>query len=297
MKNKIPYSFIPFNILKNISSVFLGLGSKIEKSLPSLKLNLEYVKLGINAQEYTAMCLMSSLFSFILLNIIINIFFIIINFGRSLLLAFGISTAMSLFIFAQQILYPKIHVQRKTKDIERNLLPALQDILVQLNSGIPFFRIIVNISGKNYGEISKEFSKAINKINAGYSQIDVLDEMASKSTSLYFRRALWQLVNGIKTGSDTITVIKEIISSLSEEQLIQIQRYSGQLNPLIMFYMIVTIILPSLGMTFLIVISSFLSAQEFVTKIIFWGLYGMVLFFQIMFMGIIKVRRPTLLED
>ena len=31
-------------------------------------------------------------------------------------------------------------------------------------------------------------------------------------------------------------------------------------------------------------------------KLIFWSMYVLVFFFQIMFMGIIKTRRPTLLE-
>ena len=167
--------------------------------------------------------------------------------------------------------------------------------MVQLNSGVPLFNILINISGENYGEVSKEFSKVVKKISSGISQIDVLDEMASKNPSLYFRRAIWQLVNGMKTGSDTAIVVKQIIKALSEEQLIQIQHYGGQLNPLAMFYMLITVILPSLGMTFLIIISSFIATSEIITKLIFWGLYGFVFFFQIMFIGIIKTKRPTLL--
>ena len=139
MKTKIPYSFIPFNILKNKSQIFSGIGSKIEKSIPSLRLNLEYIKTEISAQEYTSMCIMSSLASFIIFNIIINIFLIALKFQKPFLLVFLISAALAGFIFTQQILYPKILVQKKTKDIERNILSVLQDILVQLNSGIPFF--------------------------------------------------------------------------------------------------------------------------------------------------------------
>jgi len=100
----------------------------------------------------------------------------------------------------------------------------------------------------------------------------------------------------METGSDTGVVIKEIIGALSEEQLIQVQRYGGQLNPLAMFYMLVTVIMPSLGMTFLILLSSFISPSLFITKLVFWSLYGIVFFFQVMFMGLIKTKRPTLLE-
>lgn len=239
---------------------------------------------------------MSTLISFVFLIIMLNIFFLIINLEKSISLSFIIAVPVVLFILLQQLLFPKLLAGRKIRDIDKNLLPALQDILVQLNSGIPLFSIMVNISQKKYGGVSREFGTAVKKINAGISQVDVLDEMASKNPSLYFRRAIWQLVNGMKTGSDTGIVVKEIISALSEEQLLQIQKYGGQLNPLAMFYMLITVIIPSLGMTFLIILSSFISTSEFATKVIFWSLYGFVFFFQIMFLGIIKTRRPTLLE-
>ena len=296
MKTKIPYSFVPFPILKRIAPVFSGVGSKIEKSVPSLRLHLEQTKANLTAQEYISLSITSSLITFVYMTIFFIVLFFMLDLDNPILLAFGASILIVLFIFFQQVLYPKLLAGRKIKDIEKNLLPALQDILVQLNSGIPLFNILVNVSHQKYGEVANEFGKAVNKIGSGISQIDVLDEMASKNPSLYFRRAIWQLVNGMKTGSDTGVVIKEIIGALSEEQLIQVQRYGGQLNPLAMFYMLVTVIMPSLGMTFLILLSSFISPSLFITKLVFWSLYGIVFFFQVMFMGLIKTKRPTLLE-
>jgi len=296
MKNKIPFSIIPIKTLRKISQGFLGIGSKLEESIPSLKLNLERIDMDLSPQEYFAMSLMSSSIFFIFINIVLSIFLLIIKVDNPFLLSILVSIIITFFILFQQLLYPRMKAMRKIRDIEKNLLPGLQDMLVQLNSGIPLFRILINISNKNYGEFSEEFKGAVKKINAGISQIDVLDELASNNPSLYYRRAIWQLVSGMKTGSDIGVVLKEIISALSEEQSLQIQRYGAQLNPLAMFYMLTTVILPSLGMTFLIIISSFISTSEIVTKLIFWGMYGFVFFFQIMFIGIIKTKRPTLLD-
>ena len=295
MKNKIPFSLVSFKRLKKMSSVFSGLGSKIEKILPLLKLDLERAEYDASPQEYIAMCIMASLlflvFSFILLTTFL--FFLV---ESPIFLSLIVAIPLCMFIFLQQLLYPKLLGGRKIKGIEKNILPPLQDMMVQLNSGIPLFRIMINISKEDYGGVSKEFEKAVRKINVGVPQIEVLDEMASKNPSLYFRRAIWQLVNGMKTGADIASVVKNIISSLSEEQLIQVQRYGGQLNPLAMFYMLTTVILPSLGMTFLIIIFSFVPLSEFVLKFVFWALYAFVAFFQFMFLGIIKTKRPTLLE-
>ena len=155
-------------------------------------------------------------------------------------------------------MYPKLIANKRIKKLEVNLLPALQSMLIQLNSGVPLFDILVGISKGDYGEISKEFSTVVKEINTGKPQVDALEDIAVENPSLFFRRAIWQIVNGMKAGSDMSNVIKEIINSLSEEQVLQIQRYGGQLNPLAMFYMLVAVIMPTLGMTFLIVISAIL---------------------------------------
>ena len=216
---------------------------------------------------------------------------------NSLLVSLVISLIFSFFAFFQQIIYPKIISGRKIRAIDKNLLAALQDILVQLNSGVSLFQILVNISKSDYGAVSEEFSKAVREINTGRHQLEVLEELATNNPSVYFRRAIWQIVNGMKSGANMSDVIKDVISALSEEQIIQIQKYGSQLNPLAMFYMLVAVILPALGVTFLIIISSFISLSAASTKIVFWGLYIFVLFFQIIFMGIIRTKRPNLLGD
>ncbi|MBU1111663.1 MAG: type II secretion system F family protein, partial [Nanoarchaeota archaeon] len=121
------------------------------------------------------------------------------------------------------------------------------------------------------------------------------EEAALKNPSIFFRRALWQIINGLKSGSDLGTVIQEAINGLSEEQILQIQIYGGRLNPLAMFYMMIAVIIPALGTTFIIVLSSFLSFSEVLTKAIFISIFAMTTFAQIMFLGIIKTRRPNLL--
>jgi len=100
----------------------------------------------------------------------------------------------------------------------------------------------------------------------------------------------------MKAGGDIANVIKDVIENLSEEQLIAIQKYGSQLNPLAMFYMLIAVIIPSLGITFIIILSSFVSLSEDITKTIFFALYGFVFFFQLMFIGTIKSRRPNLMS-
>jgi flagellar protein FlaJ len=294
---KIPFSFIPPKQLKTMSRVLYGAGDFLSKWFPFMGVNLRQAKIDLNPKEYLSMCLFSSilfyLFSAFFLSIMLRGFGVQNGFIRAAV----ISLIFFFFIFLQQIMYPKLITKKRIKMLEVNLLPALQSMLIQLNSGVPLFDILVSIAKGDYGQMSTEFSTIVKEINAGKPQIEALEEIAVENPSLFFRRSIWQLVNGMKAGSDMASVIKEMINSLSEEQVLQIQKYGGQLNPLAMFYMLVAVIVPTLGMTFLIVISSFIALGDTMTKIVFWSLFGFVCFFQIMFLGIIKSRRPNLLGD
>jgi len=297
MLKRLPYSFLPVKVLRKLSRSLLGISERLVSFFPFLEINLKRADIDIEDREYLGICLASTSFFFIFIWIFLSIVLFVVQVKNSYIMALIISLIFSFFAFFQQIMYPKIIGARKVRAIDRTLLSALQNILVQLNSGVPLFQILVNISKSDYGAVSKEFSKAVKEINTGRHQIDVLEELATKNPSIYFRRAIWQIVNGMKSGADMSIVIREVISALSEEQVIQIQRYGSQLNPLAMFYMLIAVILPALGVTFLIIISSFISLSAESTKMVFWGLYTFVLFFQIMFMGIIKSRRPNLLGD
>ena len=58
------------------------------------------------------------------------------------------------FLLFSQLVYPKVYSTRKIKEIDRNLIPALQDMMVQLSSGIPLFNILVNIASSDYSALS-----------------------------------------------------------------------------------------------------------------------------------------------
>ena len=91
------------------------------------------------------------------------------------------------------------------------------------------------------------------------------------------------------------TIIRESIKTLNEEQMIQIQNYGNKLNPLIMMYMLISVIVPALSVSFLVVIASMIGLEKNLTMGLFIGLFIFVVFFQIMFLGLIKSRRPSLL--
>ncbi len=290
---RIPFLILPWKIIEKISSPFIGIGEFLESLFPFLKVHLIQSKQEIDSKIYLAAIFINIFFVFIIL-LLLNLL-VFKRLEISLYYSIIAPAILSLLIFFQQIYYPKLLASRRIRSIEKNLLPALSNILIQLNAGVPVFNILATISNEDYGEISREFRIAVKQVNAGKPESDAIEELASRNPSSFFRRALWQLSNGLRTGSDLQSVLKEIISSISDEQIIQIQKYGSQLNPLAMFYMLIAVILPSLGITFLVILTSFTSLGSFATKAAFWILFGLFVVLQIVFLGLIKTKRPTLL--
>jgi flagellar protein FlaJ len=293
MKFHIPLTRSSIDKLRKKPRLFDAIIRPSKKS--SLQKYLDNTETGLTREEYLNICYRNASIALVLIYLISLTIFVFSGRENAYLLAFGISLIISFFILFNQLAYPKLYSNRKDKDIEKNLIPALEDMLVQLNSGIPLFNILVGISVSDYGVLSEEFKKIVRKINAGYPQIEVLEEIGEKSSSLFFRRTLWQISNGMKAGSDVSIVIKYSLKTLGQEQIVQIQNYGNKLNPLIMFYMLTSIILPALAITFLTIISSLINLAETTSILLYVSFFFIVVFIQIMFLGIIKSTRPSLI--
>ncbi|MFH1803144.1 MAG: type II secretion system F family protein [archaeon] len=290
---RVPFSFAPVDKLKKRSVSFRRfVGYKRDTALAA---NLKNAGVDLSREEYLSICVGGFVTSFLFLLILSSTFLIMLRVDRALVLSVGLAFLFGGFVFFSRLVYPKVYNNRKQKNIERNLIPALQDMLVQLHSGVPLFTIMINISLADYEELSEQFKKAVKEINAGRPQIEVLEDLGKNNPSEFFTRALWQLSNGMRAGSDISIVIQDTVNSLNEEQYIQIQEYGNKLNPAIMFYMLSSVILPALAITFLTILSSMIGISEGTTKMIFLGMFVGVMIIQVMFLGVIKSVRPSLL--
>src|SRR3989338_1864817 len=293
MKFKVPFTFANFERLKKRPIILKGL-QEYKKNY-KLSNYLKNSDIDITRAQYLNIITNSFIRSFIFFLVLITTALVIFKAPSPFTLSILITFLISGFIAFAQLVYPRVYFSKKQKQLEINLMPALEDMLVQLNSGIPLFNILINISVSDYGEISNEFRKAVKKINAGKPQVEVFEELGDKNSSSYFRRTLWQISNGMKSGSDISEVIKGSLRLLSEEQIVQIQNYGNKLNPLIMFYMLMTIILPALAITFLTIISSMIGLGKELTIAAYIGLFMFSIFLQVMFLGVIRSARPTLI--
>jgi len=182
---------------------------------------------------------------------------------------------------------------RKVRDLESNLIFALRTILIEIKSGVSLFDSIRLVANGNFGNVSREFKRAVGEIETGRFQEDVFEDLATNNPSLFFRRALWQLVNGLKAGADVSEVLNSLVDTLSKEQSNQVRMYGSSLRLLSLMYMMLGVIVPALGLTFLVVLSSF--PQIKIAEWMFWAMLITLAIGQFMFLGMLKSNRPSLL--
>lgn len=292
---RIPFSPIPPKKAKALlSTTFYGLVEPLVKISPNFELELRQAGFeDITARDYLSIAVFSAIFMFLITYISIVVVAInAVPVYTAFSMGFLVGSFFLVVTFFYIRIYPKLLVKKRVLDVERNLLYSLRHMYVQITSGVPIFDAIVSVAEGNYGGVSKEFRIVVKSINTGTPLDKAFDEMTTRNPSQYFRRAIWQISNSAKTGSDLGHVVRGIIDYLAAEQKIMIKRYGSQLNPLTLAYMMVAVIMPSLGITFLIVLSSF--AKIPITELTFWTILAGLIVFQFMFLGIIKSRRPNL---
>lgn len=299
MATKKAIPFLLPGTIRNISRNFISVGDFLCKLSPYMHVVLKQSEISeeykISAREYLAVSFFLSVMLFLILSVGITL---ILYIGKSqmLFLGPGIGAFIGMLIYIELNSYPKVIINRRVRDLEKNLLFALRNILIQIRSGVPIFNAMASVAFGNYGQISKEFKSVVEKVESGASVIDTLEEMAVRNPSIHFRRAIWQLVNALKSGSDVAKNLSDVITSLSKEQIVEIRRYQSVLNPLAMMYMMMAVIAPSLGITVMIILSSFPGMGSIGNEMTFWILLAGVMFMQFIFMSIIKTKRPNLMQ-
>ena len=287
---RIPLIPIPMEKALRISKKLRWLSQPLVRIMPGLKRDLYQSEIDIKPMDYVGIVFFTSLFYSIMMGGVVTLSSLIFI-GTMDFMGILIGSIFFFISFYFLIFYPKLTSRKRVKELEKNLLFALRHILIEIKSGIPLFDSMVGVS-RGYGELSDEFMKIVKNIHAGKSQVESLNNASERNPSLYFRRALWQIVNAIKAGSDIGDTLEIITDDLSDKQINEIKSYGQELNPWTMMYMIIAVIAPSLGVTFLIILSSFSGIT--IPKIIFPAILVGLFLFQIFFIGFVKSKRPSI---
>jgi pilus assembly protein TadC len=261
--------------------------------MPGLKLQLEQAGIDLTPRDYLAIAMFSGiLVALILFPVMFALSLLAEPIMESSVIAIMAAVVGYVAIFAYSLNYPRTIVHKKIKLLERDLLFALKYILIRIKSGVSLYDAMVGIANGKFGQVSVEFKKAISEIATGTKEVEALENMAVRVPSTFFRRTLWQITNNLRAGSDIAQILEAITSTLVREERILIRRYGSELNPIIMMYMMFCIIIPSLGVTVMIVMSS-LSGLA-VPIFVFYLVPVAVFIMNVIFTRIIKDKKPMI---
>ena len=102
---------------------------------------------------------------------------------------------------------------------------------------------------------------------------------------------MWQLVNALRAGSDVSSALEAISEDIQMEKESKIKAYAQELNMWGLIYMLAAVVLPSMGVTLLVILSSFLGS-EFIGEGLFYGILVFLIIFQVFFIQFVKNKRP-----
>jgi len=261
----------------------------IARKFPNLKHSLKKAGMNYKPEEFVKRTFLSAFYMTTGLAISFTLILAKFEVLKGIMVIF---IPIIFFIFFSYLLkLPEVKISKKEKGISREIVFAGRHLIIELESGVSLYNALDNIS-KNYKVIGRYFKEMINKIDLGTSMEDALTEAVEYIPSNDFRRLLWQILNSLRTGSDISSSLEAVLEQIAREQKIEVNRYSKKLNPFAMFYMIIAVILPSLGITILVVLSSFVEFEISLT--IFMVIAGLLGFIQFMFLSIIKFSRPAI---
>lgn len=195
------------------------------------------------------------------------------------------------FAFQMHMNLPALAIIRRAREIDNEVLFAARFLLIKLNSGRPLFNALIETS-QSYGVAAKYFKEIVDDINFGTPIENALQRTIETSKSRYFKKVLFQISNALKIGVDVSQNLQLVIKEIEDEQALEIERYSKKLASIALFYMLVAIVMPSLGLTIFIVLASLINLP--LNQSIYGIMIGFVVIVQLFFMSIFRQIRPSI---
>ncbi|MFQ5406087.1 MAG: type II secretion system F family protein [Candidatus Micrarchaeia archaeon] len=286
----IPLSLLPQQIVIALSKHLIGLSGRITEFFPFLSEKLPQAEIDLSQKEYAAIAATVGISNAVIASIAL------FTLGSIAKVDFVFISAIFAFLtgfasFVTVIYYPKIIAAQRIRNLEKGLIPAVRQLTIELRSGVPLFNAMTTLT-VDYEEVSKEFKKIVKKVESGQSEQDALNNSCHSIPSMQFKQVLWQISNALNTGSDIATALDASLQELSKNKIEEINKYGNELSPLTMIYMMAAIVLPSLGVTMLIILSGFLGSN--INSSILIVIFLIIIGFQAFFAHFISTRRPLI---
>ena len=268
-----------------ISSLFF---ENLAEKFPSLKVNLRLARYNVDAAEYVKKAFISSLFigGFFLL------FFLgfLSAFGSPVWISFVLLLISGVFTFFFFINKPAHDVLKAKKATESEIVSAIRFLILELRSEHSLYNAI-SVTSDNFTLIGIYFDEIVNDVKLGRTMEAALNNAVELCPSIHLRSVYWQLLNSLQTGADITESLTVLLGDIVDEQKIKVEEYGRELNALSLFYMMVAIIIPTIGLTILFAVLTFLGFTISIwVLLVLWIFLSLI---QYIFLKFSSNRRPS----
>ncbi len=290
----LPFSF---DTAKRKAKIFEFIGNTLIKFFPALDETLVRAGIRLSGVEYLSIAIFAGALYFLsIFALLVAIAFYMQKLTIYLTIRYfllGLIVGFATFIY--YITLPSVRARKRAERVERELVFALRDMVIQIKSGVPFFDTLVFIAESSYGPVSEEFKKVVKEISSGLSEEEALRRLAERTESLYLKQVAWQIISALRTGTNVGDTLESILNDLIADQNTRIKRFGQELNLWGVIYMIFGIVIPTIGVVFLALLSLYGALAVTSSTLTFLLIYFII--FQIIFFTSIKSRTPVLLSE
>lgn len=292
---------IPAVIISPEKALFFGkkvkrLAFNVKNIVPGLKNDLMQASMNIDYLDYIAAGIIVTIIMMALMSGVAGLIVLIAM--KKGLLTIRIEAILPVLILVVPVVYffyflnfPKLQAVKRNKLMEEQVVFATREIMIKVSSGVPIFNALLDVANGDYGVVSDEFKLAVEEIESGITQETALDHLGRRVPSQSLRRAIDIMLNAIKSGSDVADTLSLINDMLIKKQQSDMKAYAGELTPMSMAYMLMSVVIPSLGMSVFVILGSL---AHFNTVDVVYIIPFFLLMFQIFFMGMVSNRRPSI---
>jgi flagellar protein FlaJ len=284
---------IPFLLLqpkRGFSHKMHNIATNVLLLVPGVRNDLSQLFETFDPEDYIG----AALFSAGIIGFFLGLMFFfltLVGADVSLLFVVGMASLAFLFALAFYLYYPAIQLRKIAQMTDNELVFALRELSLQIESGVTLYNAMLNVAQGNYGYASRAFAVTVRDINNGVPEKKALERMALRSRSEYLKKIVWQLLTALDSGAPLADTLHKIVDNLMVDRRQVVKDFSASLNFLVLMYMLVAAAIPSIGMTFLILLSTFSGiglSEEAYLVILFGTFLG-----QIGLIGYINSARPA----
>ena len=271
--------------------IFTNIIRGLVKKNPQLKLKLKKAGSKQTPFQYIYQTLTMTIMSYFALAILS--YFVFKEEFFMMLIVQGIVILFLPFVYSFWFSYVDVQIRRYARELDSDLLFVSEFFLVSLESGLPLGNAIQRIA-KLDRPGGRFFHKVFMDFKTGKDLEKALEDASVYSASDSLKILLKRLKDSLNIGVDLRVVLANFIEESSEKKIQDIRAYSKRLNPVIMMYLVLGVVLPSLGVTFFILAAALLEISAEMLKYILIFIFLIMFGFQYISYSSFKFTKSTL---